>query len=108
MGKVSLAPSAAQGCCALTRRLGPPLVGRPRRRRGTARAVAGWSGSHDLLPRALDWLNVMDAAPIPMRAEPTATRCGEMVEQVGHRVVGTVRGDEIVARKCSPPIALAA
>jgi hypothetical protein len=29
---------------------------------------------------ALDRLDVVHAAPIPMRAEPTATRCGEMVE----------------------------
>lgn len=50
----------------------------------------------------------MDAAPIPMRAESAAIRCGEMVEQVGHRVVGTVRGDEVVAGKRGPPIALAA
>ena len=32
------------------------------------------------LPRALDWLDVMYPAAIPMRAEPAATRCGEMVE----------------------------
>jgi hypothetical protein len=31
-----------------------------------------------------------------------------MVEQVGHRVVRTMRGDQIVARKRGPPIALAA
>jgi hypothetical protein len=35
-------------------------------------------GSHDLLPPALDRLNVVHAAAIPVRAEPTATRCGEM------------------------------
>ena len=29
---------------------------------------------------ALDWLDVMHPAAIPIRAEPTATRCGEMVE----------------------------
>jgi hypothetical protein len=29
-----------------------------------------------------------------MGAEPAATRCGEMVEQVGHRVVRTMRGDQ--------------
>jgi hypothetical protein len=29
---------------------------------------------------ALDWLDVMYPAAIPMRAEPAATRCGEMVE----------------------------
>src|SRR5262249_50422790 len=40
--------------------------------------------------------------------EPTATRCGEMVEQVGHRIVRTMRGDQIVARKRGPPLALAA
>jgi hypothetical protein len=43
-----------------------------------------------------------------MGAAPVATRCGEMVEQVGHRVVRTMRGDEVVARKRSPPITLAA
>ena len=31
-----------------------------------------------------------------------------MVEQVGHRVVRTMRGDQVVARKCRPPIALTA
>jgi hypothetical protein len=31
-----------------------------------------------------------------------------MVEQVGHRVVRTMRGDQVVARKCRPPITLAA
>ena len=60
------------------------------------------------LPRALDRLDVVHAATIPIRAEPAATRCGEMVEQVGHRVVRTMRGDQVVARKCRPPIALAA
>jgi len=43
-----------------------------------------------------------------MGAEPAATRCGELVEQVGHRIVGTMRGDEVVARKRGPPVALAA
>jgi len=32
------------------------------------------------LARALDWLDVVNAAAIPLRAEPAATRCGEMVE----------------------------
>jgi hypothetical protein len=31
-----------------------------------------------------------------------------MVEQVGHRVVRTMRGDQVVARKSGPPIALSA
>ena len=57
---------------------------------------------------AFDWLDVMNAAAIPIRAEPAATRCGEMVQQVGHRLVCAMRGDQIVARKRSPPIALAA
>jgi hypothetical protein len=43
-----------------------------------------------------------------MGAEPAATLCGEMVEQLGHRVVRIMRGDQVVARKCRPPIALAA
>src|SRR5262249_57872797 len=43
-----------------------------------------------------------------MGAEPAATRCGEIVEQVGHRVVRTMGGDQFVARKRGPPIALAA
>jgi hypothetical protein len=55
-----------------------------------------------------DWLDVVNAAAIPLRAEPAATRCGEMVEQVGHRVVRTMSGDQFVARKRGPPIALAA
>src|SRR6516225_9025534 len=32
------------------------------------------------LPRALDRLDVMHPAPVPIGAEPAATRCGEMVE----------------------------
>ena len=32
------------------------------------------------LSRAFDWLDVVNAAAIPMRAEPAATRCGEVVE----------------------------
>ena len=56
------------------------------------------------LTRALDRLDV----PAPtIRAEPAATWC-EMVEEVGHRVVRTMRGDEVVARKRSPLITLAA
>ena len=55
------------------------------------------------LPRALDWLDVMYPAAIPMGAEPAASRCSELVEQVGHRVART-----IVARKRGPPSALAA
>jgi hypothetical protein len=35
---------------------------------------------HKELPRALDRLDVVHAAAIPLRAEPAATRCGEMVE----------------------------
>jgi hypothetical protein len=31
-----------------------------------------------------------------------------MVEQVGHRMVRTMRSDQVVARKRGPPIALAA
>jgi hypothetical protein len=31
-----------------------------------------------------------------------------MVEEIWHRVVGTVRGDEVVAGKCSAPITFAA
>jgi hypothetical protein len=31
-----------------------------------------------------------------------------MVEQVGHRVVRTMKGDQVVAPKCRPTIALAA
>src|SRR6516165_11142062 len=43
-----------------------------------------------------------------MRAEPAAIRCGEAVEQVGHWVIRTMRGDEVVARKRGPPLAFAA
>jgi len=60
------------------------------------------------LTRALDGIDVVHAAAIPLRAEPAATRCGKMVEQVGHRVVRTMRGDQVVGRKCRAPIALAA
>ena len=61
-----------------------------------------------LLRPALNRLDVVNAAAIPMRAEPVATRCGEMVEQVGHRIVRTMRRDEVIARKRGPPLALAA
>src|SRR5262249_47153721 len=60
------------------------------------------------LSRAFDWLDVMHPAAIPMRAEIDATRCGEMVEKVGHRMVRTMRGDEVIARKRSAPVAFAA
>jgi hypothetical protein len=45
------------------------------------------------IPRALDRLDVVNAAAIPLRADPTAIRCGEIVEQVGHRIVRTMSGD---------------
>jgi hypothetical protein len=67
----------------------------------------GLFGSRDRLLR-FDGLDVVTAAAIPLRADPTAIRCGEMVEQVGHRIVRTIGGDEFVARKRGPPIALAA
>jgi hypothetical protein len=57
---------------------------------------------------AIDWLDIVRPAAVPMRAEPTATRCSEMVEQVRHRAVRAMSGDQFVARKRSPPIALAA
>jgi hypothetical protein len=46
---------------------------------------------------ALDRLDVVHPAPIPIGGEPAATRRGEMVEQVGHRVVSTMSGDQVVA-----------
>jgi hypothetical protein len=67
-----------------------------------------WPRHFEELPRALNRLDVVHAAAIPLRAEPAATRCGEMVEEIWHRVVGTVRGDEVVAGKCSAPITFAA
>ena len=33
---------------------------------------------------ALDRLDVVHAAAIPLRADPTVIRCGELVEQNGH------------------------
>src|SRR5215831_631203 len=60
------------------------------------------------LSRARDRLDVVHAAAIPMRAEPRTVRCGEAVEQIGHWIVRTMRGDQVVARKCGPPITLAA
>src|SRR5215510_14780347 len=60
------------------------------------------------LASASDRLDVMHPAAIPLGAEPAATRCGEMVEQVGHWVIRTMRGDEVVAGKGGPPITLAA
>jgi hypothetical protein len=50
----------------------------------------------------------MHAAAIPLRAEPAATRCGEAVEQTGHRLVRTMRGDKVVALKRGSPITFAA
>ena len=50
----------------------------------------------------------MHPTPIPIGAEPAATRCGEMVEQIGHRMIRTMREDKVVARKGGPPLALAA
>jgi hypothetical protein len=50
----------------------------------------------------------MHPTPIPIGAEPAATRCGEAVEQIGHRMVGTMRGDEVVAGKRGALVALAA
>ena len=48
-------------------------------------------------------IDVVHAAAIPLRAEPAATRCGEMIELL--RIMG---GDQFVARKRCPPIALTA
>jgi len=56
----------------------------------------------------LDWLDIVHPAAVPMRAEPVATRRGEMVEQVRHRAVRTMSGDQFVARKRGSPVALAA
>jgi hypothetical protein len=45
-------------------------------------------GSRDWLLTArvrFDGLDVVHAAAIPLRADSTAIRCGEIVEQVGHR-----------------------
>ena len=50
---------------------------------------------------ALDRLNVMYPAAIPLRAEPAATRCGELVEQAGHRMIRTMRADQVAARKAA-------
>ena len=71
-------------------------------------AIAEAIAIYEYTLAALDGLDVVNAAAIPMRTEPAATRCGEMVEQVGHRVVRTMRGYEVVAQKRSPPITLAA
>jgi hypothetical protein len=54
---------------------------------GASHRTAGAAAPSKGLPRALDRLDVVHAAAIPMRAKPAATRCREMVEQVGHRVV---------------------
>jgi len=58
--------------------------------------------------RALDRLDVVNAAAIPMRAELRTARCSEAVEQIGDRMVRTMRGDQIVARKGGPPLSLTA
>jgi len=42
---------------------------------------------HDLSLTRFDRLDVVHAA------DPTAIRCGEMVEQVGHRIVRTMSAD---------------
>src|SRR5262249_7873109 len=59
-------------------------------------------------PLGFDRRDVMYPTSIPMRAGPVATRCGEMVEQVGHGVVCAMRGDQVVTRKRGTPLALAA
>ena len=41
----------------------------------------------------IDGLDKMRAAAIPVRAEPNAAGCNELVEQVRHGAVGTVQGD---------------
>ena len=49
----------------------------------------------------------MSAAAIPVRADPSAAGCNELVEQVRHRAVATVQGDQFVAAVCRLPIAWA-
>ena|SRR6516164_2980068 len=47
------------------------------------------------LSRALDWLDVVHAAAIPMRAKPRTARCGEVLEQAGHRISGPVCREQL-------------
>src|SRR6516225_7917799 len=97
----------------------PPKADTPR----TTPAASSWrtsssrprASAHSRVSQALlaapvgfDRLDVMHPTPIPIGAEPAATRCGEMVEQIGHRMIRTMRGDQVVARKGGPPLALAA
>ena len=53
-------------------------------------------------------LDIVSAAAVPRRAKPRTVRCGEAIEQIGHRMVRTMRGDQVVARKGGPPLSLTA
>src|SRR5262249_5448636 len=59
-------------------------------------------------PVGFDRLDVMHPTPIPIGAEPTATRSGERVEKVGTAAVRPRRGDRVVARNRGAPVAFAA
>jgi len=54
----------------------------------------------------LDRLDRLHPASIPIGTEPRTVRRGEMVEQLGHGIVRAVCGDQLVARKRGPPVAL--
>src|SRR5262249_55744675 len=45
------------------------------------------------LSRALDWLDVVHPAPVPVGMEPRTPRCGEVGEQAWRRTGGPVRGE---------------
>src|SRR5262249_60659073 len=55
---------------------------------------------------ALDRLDVVNAAAIPMRAELRTARCSEAGEQIGGRMGRPMRGGQVVAGKGGPPPSL--
>jgi hypothetical protein len=77
----------------------PPPAFRERRHRDLLAASA-----------ALDWLDVVHSAPIPIRAEPTATRCGETGAPTARRfdvcqaLEGPGRGDSAVFAHIMSPL----
>jgi hypothetical protein len=82
-----------------------------RHRRGILGESARWSRgrAHEQMALGgLDRLDVMHAATVPIGTELRAARYGEMLEQLGHRVVRTMRGDQIIALESGLPFALAA
>src|SRR5262249_3530716 len=62
----------------------------------------------DGLLAALDRLDVVHSATIPVGTEPRTPRCGEVVKQARHRTAGPVGREELVTTEGGFPFALAA